>query len=302
MSAVVEEVTPSAEPTPEQVQADAVQAFDAGFQPVDPTATPETAEGEVTPAETETVKAEPPPPPEYVQVTKQDFESLMDARKTVTELKSKIDQGFGSLGGKMSSLEKKLLEAQKQTPAGEPLSLTDEDLAEIRKDYPELATVLKTDLGKIFGRLKGTGKSDAFDAAKMEELLNARTNPLTADQRELALDVMDTWREDWHPTVTGEKFQGWLLTQPEDYRKTVSETWKPSVMKAAIRKFDTDTAPPPEKTPGKPKGETPDPQRSRLKAAVQPKGDGQASHASGSEDPDVAFDAGFDERHPKERR
>ena len=197
-------------------------------------------------------------------------------------MRKQFDTAFGGMG----ALKQMVQKLQTETPAGQPLELSEDDFQELREEYPELADHTVAGLRKIFGRFKGTGS--AFDAETFDKKVNERVSAAVSEARRETLEVMFP---DWEQEVRTESFGSWLNGQTEDV-KALAASNKVTDAARMLRLYEkAKVAPPPART------QTPAPNRAFARttaAAVPPRGDG--GHPPGpSEDDD--FEAGFNSRH-----
>jgi len=268
--------------------------FDAGFTdaPAPPTETPEKQDGQDE-TSAAAAPAAAPAAPEYVQITKEEFEGLKASAAAVEELRTTLTQNSDKAFGKIGGIERLIRELQNTTPAGEAVELSEEDMAEFAAEYPELATMQRTVFNKALSKIKlrGTGTGEAFDPAKLEEMVAPRIDTALKgvdDRVEYLVESRLLSREhpDWREVVDAGKpdsknaYRTWLATQPAEYQKLVNSTFDSSVISEALTKF---------KAAEKAKA-TASQRQSRIDAAVTPRGVG--GHAAApSEDDD--FNEGF---------
>ena len=262
--------------------------FDAGFAGTETETPPPKSEAD----ESTTANPEPTPEPvatpapEIVNLTREQFERLNTAADKLSELEATVRKQFDTAFGGMGALKQMVQKLQTETPAGQPLELSDEDFKELREEYPELADHTVAGLRKIFGRFKGTGS--AFDAEAFDKKVEERVSAAVSEARRETLEVMFP---DWEQEVRTESFGSWLNGQPEDV-KALAASNKVTDAARMLRLYEkAKVAPPPART------QTPAPNRAFARttaAAVPPRGDG--GHPPGpSEDDD--FEAGFNSRH-----
>lgn len=277
------------------------QAFDTGFTPDAAPAKPAAAPVEVkkdVPAKPTTPPAKKPTEPvaaqpEFVQLTKADYNLLKTTADKVAAFDGKFDKLAGNLGG----INRIVTDLQKATPKGESIVVTDEDFSDMRAEYPELTEQMLKGLRKILAGKVGTGtevKVASVDPEAVSKIVRGENN-----QREI--DALSEDHHNWR-TIVGtvdkdgnvldpnNEFRIWLKKQPEDYQTRVNSTQRASVIVSAIDKFLVDKAKP--VMPPKPK--TPPPgagRRAIIKDAVQPKGDGSTPAPANSAE--AAFDEGF---------
>lgn len=234
----------------------------------------------------------PTPAPEYVQITKAQFDAFEAAAAKTVDFDKKFDKAFGSLGG----LQDTIKQLQASTPKGEPVVLTDEIFAAMAEDYPELAKHQRTILEKVLKGAVGTGSSTAtVDPAEIDKRVAEGIK-----QREM--EALEDDYPDWRGIVgavdspdkadPNNPFRKWLTTQPADYAKKVLSSHSASVLAKAISKFKDATKTPPPKTPVVPAVNPKDAaRRAVIKGAVPPKGEGTPPPAKKTADDE--FQAGF---------
>lgn len=252
--------------------------FDSGFDD-EPT---------VTPANVETQPAEPEvPAPEYVQITKEDFERLNANATTVVELKAAMDKQFGTAFGKMGGLERTLTQLQTATPAGQSVEFTDDMAAELLEDYPDIGVGTVKALKNFAAKMKGVGAAaPQVDQGKVAELVESR---LVSIQTEDLEDSFSDWREivgtpDDHGVIPNTEYRQWLAKQPEDYQRKLNGTNSAGVIARSITKFKEFKPAP---TPPSPQ---PSARKQLITEAVNPRGQGGSPSGPTAND---EFNSGF---------
>jgi len=262
--------------------------FEAGLAGTVTETPPPKAEGEDTGTKTDEATPAPTPAPEIVNLTKDQFERLSAAADRLNELETTVRKQFDTAFGGMGALKQMVQKLQTETPAGQPLELSEDDFQELREEYPELADHTVAGLRKIFGRFKGTGT--AFDAETFDKKVNERVSAAVSEARRETLEVMFP---DWEQEVRTEAFGNWLNGQPDDV-KALAASDKVTDAARMLRLYDKAKAAP--KAPAATPSPTPAPNRAFTRttaAAVPPRGDG--GHPPGpSEDDD--FTAGLNYR------
>lgn len=239
------------------------------------------------------VKAEEPPAPEYVQITKEQFETLMASATKTGTIEGQLSKVFGTVGD-VQQIVKKL---QAATPVGQQIKLPKGAFAKVRKDFPELADLLESD----FADALGTGASPvetptvvAPVATDPEAISSAVRTQAIRHELEALDDAHPKWRE-----ITGavsrpedvdpnHPFRQWLAKQPVEYQKQLNSTNSYAVISRAIDKFHAVTAKP--VTPVKPAPKVVV-RQDRIRSAVTPKGDG--GQAAPAKTVDDAFREGY---------
>ena len=261
----------------------AVDDFDAGFKGTEAPVRTEKPEPAEPPRETVT-----PPEPEYVQISAKDWAEVKAAAAKTASYDQQLSKAFGTIG----NLQKLVNQFQQQTPTGRKVEIPKDAFAVMEKDFPELAAQTRSALEAALSGITGTGANDA-DPAKIESMLASYTakreiealEDAYPDWREI-VGAVDIAREQPDPNNA---FRKWLATKETTYQARVYGSESAAVISRAIRLFQKETQPAkPAVTPRS------DARAERIRAAVQPRGDGAAAPASKSDDDD--FLAGFNSR------
>lgn len=294
------ETAPEAEVAPTKEEQEEAQAFSAGFE--DGAAAPAAATTEGQAATTEAAPGTETPAEEvveYVQVSKKDFERILAAADKTEAHAGQFDKVFGTVGN-MQQLINRL---QAATPAGEAVEATEEDVAELAADFPELAGQIRGVLNKVLKRTNAKGTAEAatpaIDAETVDFIKKRRL--LQEMEHEHQLLELDELHPGWRDVVgkpgdAETPFRKWLATQPEKYQNMVNASESATITKGAIDKFEAAqaAAAKPAAQPS-PKPTTPDPiaiRKDRIEAAVTPKGTGVAPPKKPLTEEDH-FQAGF---------
>lgn len=247
----------------------------AGFSGA-PTTTPE------TPKETTEPEAvvEATPEPKYAQITEEQLNRFIEAATAIDTIKAdsktKFDNAFGQLGGMKQVLEK----LQTATPAGQPVVVTEEDMADLA-EYPDLAQAQIKVLNKVLGKLnvKGTAPEPekpapaAFDPAVLEQMVGAR---LAGVQETIVDSSLNAVFPGWKQEVKTEKFGKWLELQPVEVRNLAAsnDVGDAARMLQLFRSYTPTTVDPKKTT-----------RQKQLEAAVNPKGvGGKPDHVETEDD------------------
>lgn len=269
--------------------------FNSGFEPDPAPVIPAKVEPEPKVEPKPEPKAEPktdakspaeakPKPPEYVQITKEQFETLQSAATKTAAMETQFSKVFGTMG----DLQQVVKKIQAGTPVGQPVELPKISFAKMRKDFPEMADLLEGDMTEALKGLRGTGTTATTDADPdaLNKLVQAATLKL---ESEALHDAHPTWRE-----IVGaygdetNPFRKWLGTQDAAYRTRLNNTNSSTVISRAIDKFLAATAPAKAAPEPAPKVAA---RIDRIRSAIQPKGDGNQPGPSKTADDD--FRAGF---------
>lgn len=248
------------EPTDEQRNA----AFAGGYDDTAPAETPTPPAGTETPT---TQEATPPAEEEFVQITKKDFDRIMAALPNAETLPAELAKVNGTIG----NVKTQFLQRQAAGPA---LKITDDDFAEMREEYPELAGQTKAAFERILSRMGagGTGGTAPIDP----ETLKAAVKE--ARELELVTEVSAVhpgWIEEiGKPGDLENPYRKWVASQPEDYQKRLNNTFSPRAIIESLDRWKAAAATPtPTPTPPAKRGAD---RTDRLKDAVPLKGGGAA--------------------------
>lgn len=277
-------------------------SFAAGFaEETPPPAAPTTAEPapapEATPQETKPAPAEEPSPvqePEYVQITKGDLARLSAAAEETAGFRQQLSKAFGTMG----NMQQLLNQLRTQTPAGAAVELTDDDFAELKEDFPELAGHTRAAFERILKKvnLTGTGQP-ATPTVDAEQVRVAAANVVHAEGLKDLDDLHPGWRGIvGKPDDAENPYRKWLATQAPEYQELLRSTYSASItarsidrFKAAIAKPAAQPAAQRPQTPAAPAAA----RRDRIQAAVQPRGNGTTPPAPRAPTPAENFAAGF---------
>lgn len=232
-------------------EAKAEAAFGVGFgdTPLAEATTVVAAEPKPELAKTDVV-AEPPvkaePKPEYIRVTKQDWDNSKASLGRIPALESQIAKLTGSVPQADKIIQQVIDKVKAQTPSGSTVELTDEDFAEFQETFPEVGATMRKSLDKILKRMNVQGTAvapdpDAIDRA-VEARLKARDEAVVAATREKEMSGLLETYPNWgeivgRPAPGGEPVQ-------TDWRKWATtndqaglESDSPAVVQASIAKF-----------------------------------------------------------------
>lgn len=232
-------------------EAKAEAAFGVGFgdTPLAEATTVVAAEPKPEPAKTDVV-AEPPvkaePKPEYIRVTKQDWDNSKASLGRIPALESQVAKLAGSVP-KAEQIVQQAIEAfRAQTPSGAKVTVTSDDFAEMGEDFQEMTGMTVKGLQRVLDRFNVTGTAaapdpDAIDKA-VEARLKARDEAAVAATREKEMSGLLETYPNWgeivgRPAPGGEPVQ-------TDWRKWATtndqaglESDSPAVVQASIAKF-----------------------------------------------------------------
>jgi hypothetical protein len=232
----------------------------------------------------ETPRATEPTAPEYVQITKAELAEMKAAAAKTASYDAQLAKAFGTIGG----LQRHVNELRTQTPRDLEVRLPDQAFTKMAKDFPELAELSREEFQAALAGLKAAG--------------NAKPDPEAIKNTLVALEIEDL--EDAYPEwrkIVGainaetEKpdpenpFRKWLATKDKAYQDRINGTIRAPVIQRAIRLFQNETkASAKPATPPTPRDTA---RAERIRAAVQPRGDGAGTSSGKSENDE--FESGY---------
>lgn len=227
--------------------------------------------------------------PEYVQLTKAQFDRLEAAANRTDDHEKQMSKAFGTIG----DVQKIVRTLQGQTPRGLAVKIPADAFAAMEKDFPELAQHTRAALEATLKGLEGTGGSSAeVDTEAFERKIEERVMRLETEALE---DSYPDWRNIvGAPKTRSEQpnenapFRKWLGTKDKAYQDRINGTNSAGVITRAIRTFKSETKTAPA-APAKPNPQA-QARASRIQEAVRPKGDGGQPPVKNADD---EFEAGF---------
>jgi hypothetical protein len=258
--------------------------LEAGFNAT-PTETPVRNEDQQEPeADTTGVQADAPAETREtsaLSITKSQFDELMAKAAEIDQIKAEQARATDKVFGKLGGLERALQEIRGSGTG--PVTVTEDDFAEMKEVFPELAASSAAALNRVLARAKG-GSGAAPDPEAIKQFVEEGLAPTRKD---LIYSRLDEVIEDWQDEIKKPEFVAWRNAQPDN----VKALWdSPSVRDAAkmLRMYrDRETT---SKTTSNPDSKTT--RQRQIEAAVQPKGITGMPAAKSDEDD---FEAGFRE-------
>jgi hypothetical protein len=260
-----------------EAELDAIKrtAFGEGFKGESTeTPTPEIPDATVIPETVPAVSEPPVPEVKYAQVTEDQLSELLKLQGKM----GKLDEGFGTLG----HLKQMVQQIQAQNADGKPIEVTDDDMADLKAEFPEFSDLTKKVLAKVVGKLKGTGGHAApvdTEAIVAQAEARAEARVFEKIQKDAEADLRSE-HPDWRQTVWGDQddgktafkdlktpFTAWLEKQPEPIRRRIVNSNNPDFLSKQLTRFKEETAEKPRVPTPKPNERT-----ARLAASVTPKG------------------------------
>jgi len=250
--------------------------FDEGFAEPPPTETPGATDD--NPAPTPAPTPAPEPQPEFVQITRAQLEGLQAAANQVAELRTTVERSFGTAFGKIGGIERILNDGGK-------VEIDQADIDALRSEgFETHARALE----KVRD-MRIVAKEATLPAEVLTEM---RTSLKEEVMRELAIDQVADVHPDWNEVRQTPEFTAWKATLSAADQDQFFGSWNPRhVIKAldTFKAYQKAKAPaPPAPAPGANSAD----RKSRMTAAVTPRGTGAPARTAPDED---EFDAGFRE-------
>lgn len=170
----------------------------------------------------------------YRQITEDEYNRLMGLSAEITAIKTehtkKLDTAFGKVGG----IERRLAEISAATPTGASIEVTDEDVADLKKEFPELGELTLRALKNVASKFKGTGTAAQLDPQQVEVLVS---NSVAKKQEELIEDEHPGWRDIVGKQGDTNAYRQWLAKQPAEYQQKLNSTGSAVVIARSIDRF-----------------------------------------------------------------
>jgi hypothetical protein len=259
-------------------------ALDADFAGGFEGKTTEKTTAKEKPAPAATPRAEEPPAPEYVQITKTEHAEMKAAAARVSSYDQQFAKAFGTIG----NMQKTINELRAQTPRDLDVKMPDQAFTKMAKDFPELAELSREEFKAALSNLKAAGNAEPDEEVVTQAVIKLEGKDLEEeypDWKNIVGAVPDI--KDADPN---NPFRKWLATKDQSYQDRVNSTPRPRTIERAIRRFQNETRSKPAVTP--PRN---DARAARIAAAVQPRGDGAGTGTGGKSDDDM-FMEGFNSR------
>lgn len=225
--------------------------------------------------------------PKYVQITEDELQRLRSAATAIDEIKAESKRQFDSAFGKIGGMQQLLDQLKSQTPSGQAVEITEEDFAELKAEWPEMADLSLKGFQRVLSKLKGTGTPTAtIDVDKLvAERVAPEVEKVRQEYRSEITDLrMQAHHKDWKTVLNSDDFIAWEKTLPKDELEKFSKSSDPEVVADFITKFKA------AKVAADAKAKKDSTRQELIEAAVTPRGTGGHAPAP-SEDDD--FDAGF---------
>lgn len=207
--------------------------------------------------------------PKFARITEEDLASLRAAAAKTATMEAQLSKAFGTMG----NLKQVVDRLQTQAPAGVNVEIPPDAFAELEQDFPEVAAKIRSGIEKTLKGVKGNTAAAVPD-------LDAMGSVARAEMVKREIDTLDETHPGWRenigaPQDSAHPFRAWLVRQPAEYQKRINSTYSSAVIGRAIDRYETEKkaaeAPPPGTRPTAPRIVA---RNDRIRAAVQPRGDG----------------------------
>lgn len=299
------EVEVAVELTAEQAQQETVKqhaeelaSFEAEFSDAET--------GEQTPPIVETPPPAPvvetpvvaaPVEPKYAQITEEQLARILTYSDDLTAVKAAMESRFGTAFGKIGSMSQTLKELQ-SAPQEEaiPVTITDEDMAHMKDDYPDLTPAISKALKNVMAKVKGGGQRTVTQQVDPETFKpfvheSAHEEAQKVYREEQVKDLTDDyprWAEIIGADGSKTDFRQWLAQEPAEYQKKVGNSQRAVVVAKALDRYYETKRTPPAAVEQKPTAAQT--RREQLQEAVTERGTASQATAQSEED---AFNAVF---------
>lgn len=222
--------------------------------------------------------------PEYVQLTRQEWEDMKARAARIDEIRATQDKSFGTMGGTIREIRQRI----DAITNGKRVEIEQSAIDELRKDGFEAHAQA---LEKI-RELQVVAGASADD---IEKIVEERVNTgVSAYKQKLEARLLRKVHPDWETYQTAPEFEKWVAAQPAEYQQKLiaaSNEWDSDVIAEAMTqakaaaKAAASTSRQPQRRP--------DSRQAVLDQAIQPRGTGRATQSRLSAEEAMA--AGFNE-------
>lgn len=162
----------------------------------------------------------------------------------IPAMKDGYRKQIDNLAGKFGTLNAALQKLQQDTPKGEAVTVTDEDLSEMGEQFPELAGMTKAALNNVLKRINLRGAS--IDPAIVDERVNTLVTEKLSTERvaihgELLDGLAPGWKEIVGIPVDGvvpkTPYRDWLATKPLEYQQKIGSSNNAFEISGSVKEF-----------------------------------------------------------------
>lgn len=205
---------------------------------------------------------------EHIRITKSEWDELKAKAAEVATLKEAHQSQLSKAFGKIGTIEQVLNELRTKS-SGEVTQITDEDMADLRKDYPELAN----SIAKAFNAAAKRGyvapaNAVAAPAVAAPKVISSDDVTKMVEQT-VEIKMLDRAVPNWRLLGNSTEFQTWLNSNPTQ-KKTFDDSWDSGYIASVFKNFEEAEAA--KKAPANAAPAVNSSRKARLEAAVQPRG------------------------------
>lgn len=208
------------------------------------------ARGDIQPEPVVEIVEELPVAPEVAEepkvlagMTEKEITELLNEIPKHREYRKQIDNLAGQ-NGKLNAAIQKL---QQETQSGEAVVVTDEDMAEMMEDFPELGNLTRTALNKVLAKVnaRGTGPAqtpDDYIALAKKAASEVVSSGRVSLHKEILHGLTPGWDKIIGLPVDGvfpeTDYRKWLATQPAEYQSKINESTNAFEIGSSIKTFN----------------------------------------------------------------
>lgn len=256
-----------------------------------PTAEQEAAEFDGGFGDEAPIVAAPADEHKMAQVPEDEYRKLVEGVARIEGIEASLEKQFGTAFGKIGGIERVIDQLKSSAPAGGKIELSEEIVADLAAEFPEMAKLQFKTLQKLVDTINTTASTinpASQDAAQPSAPVIDEAAIERRVRRAITEETLNEFDEKWKDTIglpDGEgkipdtPFRQWLGKQPKEYQTRVRSTYSATVLTDALTKFKAAQT----KAQGR---------REVLDAAVEVTGSGGQAPNAGSTDNDE-FDEGF---------
>lgn len=184
-------------------------------------------------------------PPKLASITEDQFNDLVRRAEMVDEMKSEhkrlLDTAFGKIGGMQQLIEK----LQNQTPQGQSVEITEDDMKDISEEYPDLSGAMMKTLQKVLSKTRGSAptqeekpESVPFDPSQVESIVQQRLNE-EVEKINVKMELRDLTRAhpDWQKVRETKDFAAWRDALPKSEAEEFNSSMDAGYVSSKLTEF-----------------------------------------------------------------
>ncbi len=184
--------------------------------------------------------------PKMTQIPEDEYRRLLDGVAKIEEIEGALGRQFDTAFGKIGGIERVLDQLKSAAPAGGKIELTEEVVADLAAEFPEMAQLQFKTLQKLV---------DVINTSTPAPTSAAQPSPVVDEaaiekrvRRAIAEETLNEFDEKWKETIgmpddkgviPETPFRQWLSKQPKEYQTRVKSTYSAPVLTDALSKFKT---------------------------------------------------------------